>query len=136
MLIVDDHVDMTEALCVLFSVLGQEMRTARTAMEGLRVVREYEPHLLLLDIGLPDLDGYELARRVRGSGATRMYIVAVTGWCREEDRARALAAGCDLHIPKPLDVESIRAAIVAARLRAAHGVGARPRAWRMKHHLD
>ena len=134
-LIVDDHVDTSDALCVLFSVLGEQVRAARTATEALSVVRDYEPDLVLLDIGLPDIDGYELTGRLRLSYGTRAYIVAITGWCRDEDRDRAFAAGCDLHIPKPLGVDAIVEAIQAAQKRVARRSGARASVERTTHRL-
>lgn len=134
-LIVDDHVDTTEALCVLFSVLGEELRTARTGAETLCLVREYEPDLILLDIGLPDINGYELAQMLRLRHGTGLYIVATTGWCRDEDRARAFAAGCDLHIPKPLDVDGVIEAIHAARKRVARRAAARASLEQTMHRL-
>jgi DNA-binding response OmpR family regulator len=124
-LIVDDHVDTTEALRVLFSVLGEDVRTARTAAEAICVARDYEPDLALLDIGLPDSNGYELAQTLRLQHGSGPYIVAITGWCRDEDRARAFAAGCDLHIAKPLEVDGIVGAIHAARKRMARRAAAR-----------
>lgn len=124
-LIVDDHVDTTDALCVLFSVLGEDLRSARTGAEALRAAREYEPDLVLLDIGLPDINGYELTRMLRLKHGTVPYIVAITGWCRDEDRARAFAAGCDLHIAKPLDVSGVTDAIQSARKRVARRSAAR-----------
>lgn len=109
-LIVDDHAEATEALAVLFSVIGHDTRTARTAREAQDLVGLYMPDVLLLDIGLPDVDGYELARTLRANGAA-LYIIAVTGWCSAEDKERAFAAGCDLHISKPIDVDRVCGAI-------------------------
>lgn len=106
-LIVDDHAEASEALVVLFSLLGHDIRSARTAAEAQELVTLYRPDVLLLDIGLPDVDGYELARSLRAGGAAALYIIAVTGWCRAEDRERALASGCDLHIPKPIDIDRV-----------------------------
>lgn len=110
-LIVDDHAEATEALSVLFSVLGYDTRTSQTAAEAQSLVPVYQPDVLLLDIGLPDGNGYELARTLRASGAAALYIIAITGWCRAEDRKRALAAGCDLHMSKPIDVDRVCGAI-------------------------
>lgn len=106
-LIVDDHADATEALAVLFSLLGHDTRTALTAGEAQDLAPLYRPDVVLLDIGLPDIDGYELARTLRANGAAALYIIAITGWCRPEDRERALASGCDLHIPKPIDIDRV-----------------------------
>jgi CheY-like chemotaxis protein len=79
---------------------------------GLRSALEIEPDIMLVDIGLPQMDGYELARRVRRSdGARQPYLIALTGYGTPEDRQRALDAGFDAHVVKPVDFEALTAVL-------------------------
>jgi signal transduction histidine kinase len=102
-LIVEDNADARESLAVLLRLAGQEVYEAANGMEALRVASTVSPDMALIDIGLPDLDGYELARRLKAEAATRgVRLVALTGYGGPEDRRRALAAGFDEHIAKPV----------------------------------
>jgi len=108
-LVVDDNRDAADSLGMLLAVLGAEVRIARDGAEALREFSAYEPSIVLLDIGMPGMDGYEVARRIRsGFPERRAAIVALTGWGQEADRLRAREAGFDHHLVKPADVETLQ----------------------------
>jgi CheY-like chemotaxis protein len=107
-LIVDDNGDASDSLGMVLQILGVEFRTAYDGRSALQLAGEFQPDVVLLDIGLPDLDGYEVARRIRAEpwgGA--MTLIAVTGWGQDEDKARSAAAGFDRHVVKPLAPEAL-----------------------------
>lgn len=108
-LIVDDHPDTAEILSVMFTLLGHETRSAPRGKEALRTARSFDPALVVLDIGLPDISGYEVvnALRAANNGQDR-YIVAVTGWSGRDDIEKAKRAGFDAHFVKPIDLGTIR----------------------------
>jgi signal transduction histidine kinase len=111
-LIVDDNVDAVEMMAALFEMHGHEVRVAHDAESALAAAREFAPEAAVLDIGLPGIDGYELARRFRQEERTRgVRLVALTGWGQDGDRARARLAGFDAHLTKPAEPEMILAAI-------------------------
>jgi PAS domain S-box-containing protein len=103
-LVVDDNVDAATTLEVLLRSLGHETRLAHDGMAALGIAREFRPEVILLDIGMPGLDGYEVARRLRAMNLGQTFrIVAITGWGQEADRTRSKEAGFDLHLVKPVD---------------------------------
>jgi CheY-like chemotaxis protein/two-component sensor histidine kinase len=103
-LIVDDNRDAADSLAMLLKIAGSEIRTAYDGLEAVRVAAEFQPEVVLLDIGLPKLDGHEVAERIRRERwGRRACLIAVTGWSDESDRARSRAAGFDHHLVKPLD---------------------------------
>jgi two-component system, chemotaxis family, CheB/CheR fusion protein len=105
-LIVDDDPDTAISQALLFRMSGHEALSLTEGESALEAVRSFVPDLILLDIGLPSIDGYELARRIRGAGCTAC-LVAVTGYGRPEDRRRALEAGFDHHLLKPVEPEAL-----------------------------
>lgn len=108
-LVVDDHPDTAEVLSVLFQMLGHATRCALRGRDALRLARELDPHLILLDIGLPDITGYEVVRALRAEPRNPgRYIAAVTGHCRPADVSRATSVGFDQHISKPVDLGKVR----------------------------
>ncbi|MFC5549890.1 ATP-binding protein [Massilia aerilata] len=108
-LVVDDNLDAAEALTMALGMYGCETRVAHTAQSALALAPSFGPDAVLLDIGLPDLNGYELARRLRKlPGGSALTVIATTGWGQDKDRQRALEAGCDHHLTKPIDVERLR----------------------------
>jgi CheY-like chemotaxis protein len=110
-LIVDDNRDAAETLAVLLQLQGHEVHTANTAHEVVRRAHELRPSVILLDIGLPELNGYEIARRLRTDPALEsVRLVAVTGYGQNEDRARARQAGFDAHVVKPVDLARLERA--------------------------
>jgi PAS domain S-box-containing protein len=105
-LIVDDNADSTESLALLLARRGHEVRAANDGLRAIELGREFRPDLVLLDIGMPGLNGYETCQRMRkepwGTGIT---MVAVTGWGQEQDRRMARSVGFDAHVVKPLDLD-------------------------------
>lgn len=105
-LIVDDNVDGADSLCRLLELMGHEAVTEYDGQAALERAREFSPDLVLLDLGMPGLDGYEVCKRLRAkSGTHPPVIAAMTGWGRPEDRERTRLAGFDAHIVKPVDVD-------------------------------
>jgi CheY-like chemotaxis protein/anti-sigma regulatory factor (Ser/Thr protein kinase) len=115
-LVVDDNVDAAETVAAYLRLEGHDTKVVTEGAEVLGSARVFEPQVVVLDIGLPGLDGYEIARQLRGQPHTRdTLLIAVTGYGREEDRARAAAAGFDCHFVKPADPIEIQAAIDRGR---------------------
>ncbi len=121
-LVVDDNVDAAEGLRRLLELHGHRVDTAYDGPSALRQIEASAPDVLLLDLGLPGMDGLEVARRARAlPGGGRMLLAAVTGWGQDEDRQRTAEAGFDLHLTKPLDWEHL-AAILQSRATAPEAV--------------
>ena len=107
-LIVDDNVDAAISLAVLLGLMGHETRTAHDGLEAMAVADQFKPDVALLDIGMPKLNGYETARRMRQeTWGRQMLLVALTGWGQETDRALSDDAGFDSHLVKPVDIAEI-----------------------------
>jgi CheY-like chemotaxis protein len=103
-LVVDDNVDAAHCLALLLQLNRCEVRTAHDGANALKVADSFQPDVILLDIGLPGMDGYEVARRLREQPAfAKTILVAITGYGREEDVARSREAGFDCHLVKPVD---------------------------------
>jgi PAS domain S-box-containing protein len=118
-LVVDDNRDAADSLGMLLEFLGAEVQIARTGAEALKAFEAYDPAVVLLDIGMPGMDGYEVARRIRaGFPGRRPAIVALTGWGQEEDRKRAREAGFDRHLVKPADVGALQAMLNSLEARS------------------
>jgi CheY-like chemotaxis protein len=108
-LVVDDNDDAAETLAMTLELHGCDVKTASTAARALDMLPGFAPAVALLDIGLPDMNGYELARRVRQLPAgAAMTLIATTGWGQQKDRERAFAAGFDHHLTKPIDFDLLR----------------------------
>jgi CheY-like chemotaxis protein len=104
-LIVDDHIDAAESLETLLQRRGCEARRAHSGPAGVAVARDFRPEVLLLDLGLPGFDGYEVARILRAEAAfADALFIAISGYAQDGDRQRCLASGFDDHFPKPLDL--------------------------------
>ena len=103
-LVVDDNRDATETLAALLQLSGHETATAYDGKSAIEIAESFRPDVLLLDIGMPELNGYDVARRVRELpwGADTM-LIALTGWGQEDDRRRSQEAGFDAHLVKPVD---------------------------------
>jgi CheY-like chemotaxis protein len=113
-LVVDDNRDAADTLRMLLEALGAEVRIARDGREALELFRACDPAVVLMDIGMPGMDGYEVARLMRAQFPDRQPImIAVTGWGQEEDRRRAHAAGFDHHLVKPAHIATIRSLLEA-----------------------
>ena len=108
-LVVDDNRDGAELLEEVFRALGHTTRLAYDGESALQGARDFAPEMAILDIGLPDMDGYELARRVRAlPGLEDVRLVAVTGFGQDADRSRAREAGFDGHLVKPVEIDDLR----------------------------
>ena len=105
-LVAEDNRDSAESLQMLLSILGHEVTVAYDGPSALKAAAACAPDVMLLDIGLPQLDGYEVAKRIRERGVNAL-LIAVTGWVHEEDKRRALEAGFDAHLTKPIDVAAL-----------------------------
>jgi len=101
-LVVDDNRDSAEMLQVLLTMLGHTVSVAHTGRSAIEHVVSANPHVVLLDIGLPDMSGYDVAREIRSSGAVAR-LIALTGWGQEEVARQAAEVGFDQHLTKPAD---------------------------------
>ena len=108
MLVVDDNVDAAQSLAVLLEMTGHEVRLAYDGPSALEAAIEYRPDVVLLDIGLPGLDGYEVAQRIRQQATLKgMVLVALMGYGQDRDRQRSQEAGFDYHMVKPASFDEI-----------------------------
>jgi CheY-like chemotaxis protein/two-component sensor histidine kinase len=107
-LVVDDNRDAAESLGMMLKLMGNEIRTAADGLAAVEVAEAYRPEMILMDIGLPKLNGYDACRRIREqSWSHGIVIVALTGWGQDEDRRRSQEAGFDHHLVKPVEIESL-----------------------------
>jgi PAS domain S-box-containing protein len=108
-LVVDDNTDTAESLAMLLGIWGHEVRVVHDGPTSLEAAQAEPPQVVLLDIGLPEMSGYEVAQRLRSlPGLERTLVVALTGYGQEEDRQRSRAAGIHLHLTKPVDLDELR----------------------------
>jgi CheY-like chemotaxis protein len=116
-LVVDDNVDATRILRIMLEIDGHQVEVLNESAGALAAVRAFEPDIVLLDIGMPGMDGYAVARQLRadGEGKAMPMLVAITGFGREDDARRSLEAGFDRHLTKPVDREALQA-LIAQRL--------------------
>ena len=112
-LVVDDNCDAAETLGDLISLWGHHVTLAFDGNAAIALAQESPFDVILLDIGLPGRDGYEIARCLRSSGVTDPMLVALTGYGQDEDRRRALEAGFNLHMTKPVDPKNLEATLLA-----------------------
>jgi CheY-like chemotaxis protein len=113
-LIVEDHPDGRESLRLLLCIWGFEVRVAEDGPQGVREALAWRPDIAVVDIGLPGLNGYEVAHRLREALDGHIRLVALTAWGRAEDRQRALDAGFDAHLTKPADLAELSRLLKAA----------------------
>jgi CheY-like chemotaxis protein len=109
-LVIDDNQDAADSLARLLRLSGHEVETAYTGMSALARVRAFHPDLVLCDLGLPELSGYQIARAVRCEQTCPIRLVAISGYSKDEDVRRSKEAGFDAHIAKPArtaDIESL-----------------------------
>jgi CheY-like chemotaxis protein len=101
-MVVDDNSDAANSLAMWLALVGHEVRVAHDGPSALEVARTFLPHMMFLDIGMPGMDGYEVARRVRKTPELEnTVLVALTGWGQQEDRRRTSEAGFNRHLVKP-----------------------------------
>jgi CheY-like chemotaxis protein len=109
LLIVEDNADTAESLARLLRHLGHEVQIAREGPRAIEIVVRQRPEFVLLDIGLPGMDGYEVAARLRQEASCKeTVIIAISGYGRSEDQQRSREAGIDHHLVKPIDHEALR----------------------------
>jgi len=119
-LVADDNVDAADGLKLLLALSGDEVRVAYDGVSALSVAREFQPEIALLDVGMPRMDGYEIARRLREDPQTRhMILIAVTGWGQADDRRRSKEAGFDYHLVKPVDPAALERLLETIRAKDA-----------------
>jgi PAS domain S-box-containing protein len=124
-LVVEDNVDAADSLGALLEVLGHHVQIANDGPRALDLARAHPPDLMLVDIGLPGMDGYEVAREIRRDPRLRhVVLVALTGYGREEDRTRALEAGFDRHLVKPVEPDTLQSLVAGLTAPAALASGA------------
>ena len=109
LLLVDDNIDAATSQAALLRYLGHDVEVAYSGEAALEKARDFRPEIVLLDLGMPGMDGYEVARRLRATpeGAD-IKLVAQTGWGQEEDRRRTREAGFDAHLAKPVDMAALQ----------------------------
>jgi CheY-like chemotaxis protein len=102
--IADDHLDSLSSLAMMLKIGGNDVRTARHGIEAIEVAAAFQPAVILLDIGMPELNGYETCRRIRKEPwGSEIIMIALTGWGQEEDKRKSKEAGFDYHLVKPVD---------------------------------
>ena len=109
-LVVDDNRDAAESMGILLKLLGADVHVAYGGAEALEALPAYRPDVVILDIGMPGMDGYEVARRIRQQPEfQKVTLIALTGWGQDEDRRRSHTAGFDYHLIKPADIDALQA---------------------------
>jgi CheY-like chemotaxis protein len=122
-LVVDDCIDTTRTLSLLLQIWGHEAYAAHDGFEALEVARLFEPDVILLDIGLPRLDGWQVARRLRQElGSSEPLLIALTGYGQETDRRRAEELGIAHFFIKPVEPELLRQVLATSKRASASGV--------------
>jgi PAS domain S-box-containing protein len=113
-LFVDDNTDAARTMAQLLELLGHRVTTAGSGAQALAVLDQFHPEIAILDIGLPGMDGYELARKLRSDGRfKRLVLIALTGYGSPEDRRRSKEAGFDVHLVKPVDLSALEEVLIA-----------------------
>ncbi|HVJ83706.1 MAG TPA: response regulator, partial [Planctomycetia bacterium] len=116
-LVVDDHADGAESMTEMLKLLGNEVEAAHDGVEAVERAARFRPDLILMDVGMPRLNGLDATRQIRATDWGReVVIVALTGWGQEHDRARSKAAGCDGHLVKPVMLADLEALMQELRL--------------------
>ena len=118
-LVIDDNPAGARAMKRLVTALGGECRVAHNGQAGLADIRESRPDIVILDIGMPGLDGYETCRRIREEFGSSLVVVALTGWGQERDKHKAMQAGFDLHLTKPADPTLLEILLTTASIERA-----------------
>ena len=118
-LVVDDNRDAADSLGMLLANLGYEVHTAHDGLEAVGAAAAFRPDIVLLDIGMPKMNGYDAARRIRELRGDNVVLIAVTGWGQDEDRRRSAEAGFNHHLTKPVDLRALRKLLTAARVPVA-----------------
>jgi two-component system, sensor histidine kinase len=115
--IVEDNADVRSMLKTLLEYVGHRVETAVDGLSGVELIERTHPDVALVDIGLPRMNGYQLASRIRGNEAHRsVYLAALTGYGQPADQERALSSGFDAHVPKPVSLDQLRKLLSGRRL--------------------
>ena len=113
---VDDNHDSGHTLSLLLKIKGHEVRTASDGLEAIAAAEEFRPDIILMDVGMPKLNGYEATRRIRETPFGKdIMIVALTGWGQASDVARSIEAGCSAHLVKPVDFAELERLLATAK---------------------
>jgi CheY-like chemotaxis protein len=113
-MVVDDNRDAADSLAALLQILGAEVCVRHDGQAALDALTDFRPAAVLLDLGMPGMDGYETAKRIRARAAARdTLLIALTGWGQERDRNQTAAAGFDQHLVKPADIAALRAVLAS-----------------------
>jgi CheY-like chemotaxis protein len=104
-LVIEDNPDCRESLLLLLSFCGYETLGSATGVDGLRLALEWRPEVIISDIGLPEMDGWEVGRRTRAALGQKVLLIALTGYGQPADEENSMAAGFDVHLTKPAEVE-------------------------------
>jgi two-component system, sensor histidine kinase len=126
-LVIEDDEDTRDVMRLMLEQDGHHVETAASGAEGVELALHSAPDAVLVDIGLPSVDGYAVAQRIRAGLGGSVLLVAVTGYGREDDRRRAAAAGFDIHLVKPLDYEGLLRLLADHDSRRRDETGAPPR---------
>jgi CheY-like chemotaxis protein len=115
-LVVDDNHDSAMSLAMMLSIMGHDTRTAHDGESAVATAESFLPEVVLLDIGLPKLNGYEVAQRIREHAwGKSMFLIAVTGWGQEEDRQRSSEVGLNVHMVKPVEPAALERLLAELR---------------------
>ena len=133
-LVADDNRDAAESMSSVLRLMGNEVRTVNDGVQAVEEAAAFRPDMVLLDIGMPRLNGYDAARRIRAERwGKNIVVVALTGWGQEEDKRLALEAGFDRHFTKPVDPADLERLIAGLRSRSLPGLaGAGPDTLRLE----
>jgi CheY-like chemotaxis protein len=118
-LVIDDNIDAAESLAALLRLQGHEVKVAYSGAAGLKLASETHPDMVILDIGMPAMDGYQVARQLRKQPeGNKAVLIALTGWGQEQDRNRSKEAGFDYHLTKPVDPQTLKEFFVGPILKS------------------
>ncbi len=108
-LVVDDNQDAAEMLGMLIEMLGNQVRSANNGADALSIAEDFAPQVVILDLGMPGMDGFETARKIRAAPwGKNLLLVALSGWGQEDDKRQTKAAGFDHHLVKPADLADLQ----------------------------
>jgi DNA-binding response OmpR family regulator len=122
-LVVDDYPGAADAACLLLRLLGHEALAAMTGEQTLELAATFDPDIVVLDLGLPDISGLDVARALRQRPGKRIFIAALTGSSSSDDRGRVRDAGIDMYVLKPAGAENLGRIITAARRSTSAATG-------------
>lgn len=114
--VADDNVDTAHSLSLLLEALGHEARIAHNGIQALGIAHEFQPDAMIIDIGMPGLDGHDLARRIRTEAWGKdLLLIAASGWGQNEDKQRSLEAGFNMHLVKPVELQTLEGLLATIR---------------------